>query len=369
MQTQVRARSSVWAVALGTCLALLLALPLPKASAKVSPAEKPELDFSLVGFAAVDALGQNGTTGGEGGAVVTVDTAEELLYHIRQPEPYVIRVAGHIVMPDDSKLDHENMYPVKSDKTIIGIGASAVISNGGFNIGAAGLKTPVSEPAPGDEIVHNIIIRNITFTDFPEDAVNIQTFSHHVWVDHCAFGPGGDGALDVKRGADYVTVSWNYFYNHDKTMLLGHDSKWGIQDTGRLKVTYHHNWFDGTVQRHPRVRFGEPVHVFNNYYRNIVQYAIGSQCNAGVLVEGNYFENVAAPMLNNIEAATGRILARNNVFVNSLEPIFTDSVTEPSTYYNYVLDDPQDVPAIVMAGAGINKIAPYGVGLRLGASK
>mgnify|MGYP006140738619 CR=1 FL=1 len=26
---------------------------------------------------------------------------------------------------------------------------------------------------------------------------------------------------------------------------------------GRLKVTYHHNWFDQTPQRNPRVRFGE----------------------------------------------------------------------------------------------------------------
>jgi pectate lyase len=33
----------------------------------------------------------------------------------------------------------------------------------------------------------------------------------------------------------------------------------------RLRVTYYANWFDGTTQRHPRVRFGNPVHVVNNY--------------------------------------------------------------------------------------------------------
>ncbi|HEX4817694.1 MAG TPA: hypothetical protein VFV66_33560 [Nonomuraea sp.] len=43
------------------------------------------------------------------------------------------------------------------------------------------------------------------------------------------------------------------------------------------------------------MRFGEPVHVFNNYYRNNSLYGIASTQNAGVLVEGNYVENVAAP--------------------------------------------------------------------------
>jgi pectate lyase len=33
---------------------------------------------------------------------------------------------------------------------------------------------------------------------------------------------------------------------------------------GRLKVKYDDNWFDGTVQRNPRIRFGEPVHVFSS---------------------------------------------------------------------------------------------------------
>jgi hypothetical protein len=45
---------------------------------------------------------------------------------------------------------------------------------------------------------------------------------------------------------------------------------------------------DGSRQRNPRVRFGEPVHVYNNYYRNNELYGIASTMNGGVLVEGNY---------------------------------------------------------------------------------
>ena len=49
-------------------------------------------------------------------------------------------------------------------------------------------------------------------------------------------------------------------------MLLGHSDSNGAQDTGYLKVSYHHNSFDKTSQRNPRTRFGEPVHIFNNYF-------------------------------------------------------------------------------------------------------
>src|SRR5204862_2772377 len=133
---------------------------------------------------------------------------------------------------------------------------------------------------------------------------------------------GFDGTVDIKRGSSYVTVSWNHTHNHTKNMLLGQDDGAGAQDIGRLKVTYHHNWFDGTVQRNPRVRFGEPVHVFNNYYLNISGYGVASQDNAGVLVEGNFFDTVTLPTRNDVAGDPGRIVARNNVAVNS-DPIFS----------------------------------------------
>jgi pectate lyase len=78
-------------------------------------------------------------------------------------------------------------------------------------------------------------------------------------------------------------------------MLLGRDDGDMAQDTGRPRVTYHHNWFDATTQRNPRMRFGDPVHVYNNYYNDTDNYGVASTMNGGVLVERNYFENVEDP--------------------------------------------------------------------------
>lgn len=58
---------------------------------------------------------------------------------------------------------------------------------------------------------------------------------------------------------------------HDKTMLIGADSS--HTDDRCIRVTIHHCFFDGTKQRHPRVRFGK-VHLYNNYTRNWGIYAV-----------------------------------------------------------------------------------------------
>lgn len=54
----------------------------------------------------------------------------------------------------------------------------------------------------------------------------------------------------------------------------------------------------------------------------------------------------------------GRCVARNNVFTGA-EPGQPDcgaTVEEPRTYYDYTLDDPNNVRTVVMAGAGVGKI-------------
>jgi pectate lyase len=348
METQAIIRSIFSRVALPICLAVLLVLVAPISIAKHPAVQEPELNFDLVGFAAVSALGQPGTTGGAGGEVVTVRTAAELLAYISRQGPYIIQVEGTITLPGP-------MHDVASNKTIIGVGKDATITGGGFNIGG-----PSNLPAAPENASRNIIIRNLTFTKYPDDAINIERFAHHVWVDHNQFMSGFDGAVDIKQGADFITVSWNHFNGCDKCMLLGHSDENAQQDVGRLRVSYHHNWFQGSTQRHPRVRFGEPVHVFNNYYLNVRLYGVASQMNAGVLVEGNYFENVRTPMRNDVGGDPGRIVARANAFVNSGSPVSMGSVAEPSAYYNYVLDNPADIPKLVMKGAGINKIRTEG---------
>jgi pectate lyase len=298
------------------------------------------------GFAAVNAWGQNGTNGGAGGPTVEVDTASELIAAVGQAGPLTVCVRGMITVP-------AGMYDVASDKTIVGIGASSGITGGGLNLGL-----PVSNAtSPPANAVHNVIIQNLMFRSASDDSINVQMFSHHVWIDHNDLAQGFDGLIDIKRGSSYVTVSWNHTHHHTKNMLLGHDDGNGAQDIGRLKVTYHHNWLDNTPQRNPRVRFGEPVHVYNNYYLHNTDVGVACQANAGCVVEANYFENTEETVTNHYAGPTGRCVARNNVLVGaSGPPDCSGAVQEPSAYYAYTLDDPNTVKASVMAGAGVGRI-------------
>ncbi|MCZ9340214.1 pectate lyase, partial [Streptomyces sp. TRM76130] len=146
---------------------------------------------------------------------------------------------------------------------------------------------------------------------------NVQ-YSTNVWIDHNDISGAYDGAVDIKRASTGITVSWNRTHDQDKNMLLGHSDSNSSEDTGKLKVTYVNNWFDGTNQRNPRVRFGNPVHVLNNYFSDIGSYGVASTENAGVLVEANYFEDTEDPYhLGEGASDEGSLVARNNYFVNS----------------------------------------------------
>ena len=101
-----------------------------------------------------------------------------------------------------------------------------------------------------------------------------------------------DGLLDITNASDLVTVSWNRFRYHDKMMLIG-SSDSATADRGKLRVTLHHNLFDGIGQRAPRVRFGQ-VHVYNNYYKierlPTYQYSWGVGIESAIYAEDNFFK-------------------------------------------------------------------------------
>ncbi|NYI07849.1 pectate lyase family protein [Allostreptomyces psammosilenae] len=275
---------------------------------------------TLVGWATQN----GGTTGGAGGSTVTVDTTSELTSALRQSGPLVIQVSGTINL--------SGMNDVASNKTVVGL-SGATITGGGLDVDG----------------VRNVIIQNLTFRGWGDDAINVQNGSTNVWIDHNTFSDGYDGAVDIKRESDFITVSWNHIFNHEKSMLLGH-SDGHTADQGNLRVTYHHNWFDGSDTRHPRVRFGDPVHVYNNYY-NGNEYGVASTMGAGVLVEGNYFENVEdTALVGYADSDPGDIVARNNHLVNSGAPQTAGSVN--SIPYSYALDPAANVKSIVTAGAG-----------------
>jgi pectate lyase len=296
------------------------------------------------GYAAVPAWGRHGTTGGLGGRAVTVRTADDFLAAIAQPGPLIIKVDGVLALPGP-------MHDVTSDKTIVGVGAASGLTGGGLNVG---LPIDNSIVEPPDNAVHNVIIQNLTFDAWADDAINVQMFSHHVWIDHNTFGTGFDGAADVKRGSSYVTVSWNHS-THGKNMLVGHFAGNGAQDAGRLKVTYHHNFFDHTVERNPWVRFGNPAHVYNNYYLNVSKYGVRSSSDAGILAEGNFFQGVAVPFQLGVGGVElGSLVERDNCYAESGAPVTGGTVAELP--YRYRIQPCEQIPAAVTAGAGAGKL-------------
>jgi pectate lyase len=302
------------------------ALALAAAGALVAMPDASAATFNLQGWATQG----GGTSGGGSASPVTVTTSSALISNMQASGARVIRVSGTISI--------SGMQKVAANKTIIGVGSGATITGGGLNVAS----------------VSNVIIRNINFRGWGDDAINVQ-YSTRVWIDHNSFSQGSDGAVDIKRASDYVTVSWNRFFNHDKTALLGHSDSNGGEDRGRLRVTYNNNWFDGTNQRHPRVRFGNPVHVFNNYYSNIGSYGVASTCEAGVLVEGNYFENVEDPFHRGEGSSPdGNLVARNNHFVNSGSGETGGSVA--GIPYSYQMDSASSVKSSVTSGAGTGRI-------------
>jgi pectate lyase len=274
-----------------------------------------------------------GTTGGGNATPVTVTTASALISAIQSSSPAVVRVSGMIAI--------SGMQRVAANKTVIGVGSGSGITGGGLNVHATS----------------NVIIQNLNFSGSSDDAINVET-STRVWIDHNTLSNAHDGLIDIKHASDFVTVSWNKFSNHDKTMLLGHSDSNAAEDTGHLRVTYHHNWFNGTNQRHPRVRFGNPVHVYNNFYGGVTAYGVASTMQGGTLVEGNYFENTSdAFHCGEAASPPAAMVARNNTMVNSAGSTSACTGTVKAIPYSYTLDPSANVKSIVTSGAGVGKVA------------
>ncbi len=298
-----------------------------------------------VGFAALDAAGQDGTTGGVGGPTVTVHDLAELVHYAQTAEPYVIEVAGTIEVAPFGE-----MIRVASDKTIVGVGTDAEIVGGGLFL---------------DQAV-NVIVRNLTFRDSyvpgdwdgksaenDNDAIRMDT-AHHVWVDHCAFLRAGDGLVDVRKDSDYVTLSWNVFADHNKTLGIG----W--TENVVTKITIHHNWFRNTYQRNPSIDNTDAAHLFNNYFEDFGQYGTMSRGAAEVVAEYNYYATGQDPLV--VKDPTAELVQRGNVLRDTWgRAEAAGDAFDPETYYAYAADPARVVPGLVERHAGPVGYAPEAV--------
>jgi pectate lyase len=312
--------------------------PIPTPTA-TGPCGQPPA--GLEGWAAMN----GGTTGGACGPTVTVTTLAQLQTEANKTTPETILVNG--------LLTGSGEITVRANKSIIGVGA---------NSGLVGIGLSIEHMHPANVIVRNMNISKVTASSGDGDAIHVQD-ADHIWIDHNSLSSDldnghdfYDGLVDITHAGDFITVSWNHDFNHFKDSLLGHSDGNASEDTGHLKITYHHNWYDNTKERHPRVRFGDPVHVYDNYVLN-ADYGIASTENGGVLAEDNVFENTGQACWSAsgfADSGPGRLVSRNNQLVNS-GPCETNG-TVAAIPYSYHLDDVTQVRSIVIAGAGAGHI-------------
>jgi pectate lyase len=286
--------------------------------------------------------------------VYTVYNGQQLVAAINEAgnEPKIIRVIGHIDLrwsqnntvfreyTSYSDQKYGGSISIPSNTTLVGIndaqGRPARITGTALLIGGELALTPggseetdfkkwIADGKDGDDYptwTRNVIVRNLAIDTpwdvNPEDSANAYadgltvSRAQNIYLDHLTMSDGDtpeslatgtyttrhDGALDVVRGSDYVTIANSVFNKHHKTTLVGNgDSGRAWSDEGRLHVTFSGNWWDGATTRLPLNRYGQ-VHLFNNLVSGSVsttnadiKFASGTDARyrSNMLLENNYY--------------------------------------------------------------------------------
>ena len=209
--------------------------------------------------------------------------------------PLDLRFIGNVT-DSDSLVQGDMMIDLGKSETsyvtVEGIGNDATVNGWGIRVKNA----------------QNVEIRNLGIMNVNSDEgdnIGLQQNNQYVWVHNCDFFYGhagsdkdqvkGDGALDCKMST-YITFSYNHFWDNGKSNLLG--LKEGTSEG--YYITYHHNWYDHSDSRHPRVRYYS-AHVYNNYYDGNAKYGAGSTLGSSVFMEANYFRNCKYPMMTSLQ--------------------------------------------------------------------
>ncbi|MBP3439922.1 MAG: right-handed parallel beta-helix repeat-containing protein [Tidjanibacter sp.] len=355
------------------------------------PEPEPE-NPPVVGSVPLDKLvgyGEN-TTGGQGGKVYHFNQGTafrdwlKLREKNKSTEPAIVWLSGTFTAADGRDTGSP-WFDIKRTSNITIYGTDSFrMDKVGFFLNEAS----------------NIIIRNVYIVqpkaDNGADGISMQE-SQNVWVDHCTFESVNqtkdyeDGSCDVTHETNGVTISWCHYIKTQKSTLVGHSNSASADE--KITITMHHNWFDGSSSRHPRVRFGR-AHVYNNFYDNVTTYGVGSAYGAKVLVENNAFDGVRLPtdictfpakksgsswVSNLTGSVAGYLYAANNEYTNkpadASDPYpFTnveyvkyngEKLATPLTYndfkpsYDYVVDDQTRVAEIVKSGAGVGRLTGF----------
>lgn len=210
-----------------------------------------------------------------------------------ETRPLAVRFIGQIKDTDMDRFDSKaeglqikgKNNTIAMNITIEGIGDDATVWGFGFL-----LRNAVS-----------VELRNFAIMLCMDDCVSLDTDNKYCWVHHLDLFYGktggdsdqakGDGTIDVKGDSQYITIAYNHMFDSGKSSLCGMTG-----ESGPNYIDYHHNWFDHSDSRHPRVRT-MTVHVWNNYYDGCAKYGVGATMGSSVFVEGNFFRHTKDPMM------------------------------------------------------------------------
>ena len=213
-------------------------------------------------------------------------------------QPVAIRIIGQVTLSGLACKDVSSAYAIgvkgAANVTFEGIGDDATL----YGAGVAVFQST------------GIEVRNLGLMNWgggkDGDGISLKQ-SLGVWVHNNDIFYGdagsdgdqakGDGSMDLKDNSQYVTVSYNHFWDSGKMSLCGMKS-----ESGENWITYHHNWFDHSDSRHPRIRTMS-VHVYNNYYDGNSKYGVGAAKDSEAFVEANYFRHCNYPMLSSMQGS------------------------------------------------------------------
>lgn len=236
------------------------------------------------------------------GGTATATGLQDIIYYYQKgydKTPLAIRIIGTIKAADMDRFDSSaEGLQVKGNSnysempiTIEGIGNDAAIH--GFGILVRNCKSTE--------------FRNFAIMLCMDDCLSLDSYNSNVWVHNMDFFYGstggdadqakGDGTVDIKGLSKNCTVSYNHFFDSGKCSLGGMKS-----ETTDAWHTYHHNWFDHSDSRHPRIRV-QFFHIYNNYYDGNSKYGVGVTNGGSAFVENNYFRNCKYPMLTSMQGS------------------------------------------------------------------
>lgn len=181
----------------------------------------------------------------------------------------------------------------------------------------------------------SVELRNFANMLCMDDCISIDTDNKYCWVHHLDLFYGnaggdsdqakGDGTVDIKNDSQYITVAYNRFHDSGKSSLCGMKS-----ESGPNYIDYHHNWFDHSDSRHPRVRT-MTVHVWNNYYDGCSKYGVGATTSSSVFVERNFFRHSLAPMMSSRQGTDakgdGTFSGENGGIIKSFGNLYAEKGT------------------------------------------